>query len=1113
LLASSAELDPLEVNCTGSISLGSYDALESLYNSAGGENWKWDPLSPSSTIWHFPSSTAAPCSDGWQGLTCLQILNGSMCDIGTISLEGRGLKGTIPPALGQLENTTNLYLGFNYLEGTIPSELGYLSNLEGLHLSVNSLSGTVPSELGRLINLYVLGLNTNELVGTIPSELGNLVNIALLYLYSTSLEGTIPAELGNLRNVEVLYLFDNLLDGTLPTELGNLAKVAVLDLDANLLVGTIPTELGNLVNMEVLYLYANSLSGTIPTELGQLVELEALSLNNNQLDGTIPSELGNLVNMVGLELKSNVLGGSIPSEVGGLTEMTSLDVSDNYFVASVPLTVNHWSSLQYLNLSYNEFTGPVEILASVNFSVLQVIDLSNNRFTGTLTTSLFLLPKLQTVVASQNCFSGSLPWSLCLNDKLENVVLDLLTANCGSNGGPLEGYVLRQYMLGTIPACIWNTTSLRVLHLLGNGFTGTVADISDASSLSVVGIGSNQLTGIIPRTFQLHKFAQLDLSINRLSGTLESDLLVSPLTTVYDLSVNRLSGKIPNALYGSFKSGVMNILEGNLFECQQHNIPSSDKGHGSYQCGSTNFEDSLLVWFTGIVVIVVTMTMIALLGADWTNQIFMVIRSHLLPSVLVGPLYCLAVSMFGLVGFAIVKLRHLHVGASTHADQYWWTTTVVFVHSWTISLFLCSLLAVSCAVFVVTMMSLVRKTDLDKKSGTLVPPVVTVFRCLGAHLVNIVVVTAVNAVYILVAFDSLNNVALLSVQAALGAFKLAWSTWVIPWLLTIAVANSSNQIPHWTFMVLFIFLGAPFTSSFSESSACFLYLLTKPSLSSFSFVISSISTGTVCDRADCQVLSTTVPAVIQNTILPPWMYSYQCSSAIITSYAPVLILSYLMSGVVVPFTTLALAHCPPHISASVGKALPFMMFKMTYTDNSSAAVMLNNIGDSRFGKRMAVKFILNLAVMLTFGMAVPLLDLAVVCDTAFHICMVTVLSDRFIGDCNCNGLDTRGARQKFWNSFRLRTRDVTRCCYIVLGYISVFWSLFIFDWIGDVYGSLSGGLVMLVPLLFPMLIGFFMLRRRILREHMEVTWQKSDDIELNEISNPVLLPQSGAEKF
>jgi hypothetical protein len=73
--------------------------------------------------------------------------------ISNISLQGKGLAGSIPSAIAELTSLTGLYLRYNDLKGTIPSVLYKLSALTHLYLDVNRLSGSIPAELGLLDRL------------------------------------------------------------------------------------------------------------------------------------------------------------------------------------------------------------------------------------------------------------------------------------------------------------------------------------------------------------------------------------------------------------------------------------------------------------------------------------------------------------------------------------------------------------------------------------------------------------------------------------------------------------------------------------------------------------------------------------------------------------------------------------------------------------------------------------------------------------------------------------------------------------------------------------------------------------------------------------------------
>jgi Leucine-rich repeat (LRR) protein len=740
------------------------------------------------------------------------------------------------------------------------------------------LNGSIPSELGYHAVLVQLSLYTNSLEGSIPSELGNLKILQVLELYDNSLEGTIPSELGNLNNLQVLELYDNSLGGTIPVELGDLLAIETLVLFSNVLEGGIPSELGSLLRLQVLYLNTNSLEGSIPN-IGNLTELEVLYLYDNMLSGPLDFS----------KLPAN---------------LSYMDLGGNQFTGSLSLEHNAFPLLAGLNLSANKLYGPIDAINSDSTKNLQSLDLSNNYFKGTLAGTVFMISSLETIILSQNCFSGSLPDAICGKSNLENIVMDLLTGNCDSSVHVFQGFVLSRYMTGTIPGCVWNSSTIRLLHLLGNGLVGSVSDLTASSQISILALGSNQLSGTIPTTFQFHNFTQLDLSINRFSGTLESDMVISETTTVFDLSVNRLSGDIPDSVLDANGNTVLNILDGNLFECL-----GSQTSHSSYQCGSDDLEYSLIAWVVGAALILMVLTAASFFGIDW--GVYKVITPTFL-FILKGPLCCMGISLFAIFIFIATKRDEAVVSTSTHSVQYWWTVSAVFVHDWLISVLMMLLLALLCSTCVLTMMVLAqsnRQSNGGTQKSTFVHDI-TFCRYVGAHLVNVIVVTTANAAYILTATGRITGLGLLAVQAALGMFKLLWSATVIPWMLSWIYLNGTQRMAHWIFMVLFVYVGSPFMSTFCESTSCFLFVLTSPGSTEFSFAdpFPFYVPSAVCNNGTCTTTLVSTPETIQDSIASPWIYSFQCSSAVITVYAPVLFLSYLMSGLIVPFVCFLLSR-------------------------------------------------------------------------------------------------------------------------------------------------------------------------------------------------------------
>ena len=108
-------------------------------------------------------SADTPIKD-WDGVT----VGGTPVRVVGLSVNSRGLDGTIPATLGDLAGLRRLHLFQNRLTGPIPAGLGKLADLQSLDLSDNRLSGSIPSELGDLRNLVEVDLSGNDLRGCTP---------------------------------------------------------------------------------------------------------------------------------------------------------------------------------------------------------------------------------------------------------------------------------------------------------------------------------------------------------------------------------------------------------------------------------------------------------------------------------------------------------------------------------------------------------------------------------------------------------------------------------------------------------------------------------------------------------------------------------------------------------------------------------------------------------------------------------------------------------------------------------------------------------------------------------------------------------------------------------
>ena len=895
-----------------------------------------------------------------------------MTSLTSLGLNNNSLTGTIPSQLGSMTNLTYLYLYNNSLTGTIPSQLGHMTSMIQLLLNSNRLTGTIPSQLGSLTSMYYLDLYNNSLTGTIPSQLGNMTSMKNLYLFSNNLTGTIPSQLGSLASMQELFLYSNSLTGTIPSQLGSLTSIEYLYLYNNSLTGTIPSQLGNMTTMKNLYLYSNSLIGTIPSQLGSLTSMIVLFLYSNSLTGTIPSQLGSLTIMTYLILNSNSLTGTIPSQLGNMASMKSLFFYSNSLTGTIPSQLIHCTSLRYLYLQNNNLVGSVPS-SILTLPILHSIDLSGNQrlggnitsvfssntskwltyvimssmsLTGSLPSSLFSLPKLNTLVLSSNCITGTLSSSICESMNLSSLILDGIGvgASCSSSRGS------RSSFHGYIPSCLFSMPKLSTLHLAGNGLIGTLPEISANSNLTTLSLTSNRLTGIylskhtslyitnatpllgdIPLLIQMHVFGIVDLSSNKLSGTLVDTY--QPSNSSLTLTVNRLSGKAPPSLRAT--TSTVNIVEGNLFGCPQL---SNDVNSKETTCGSSNLEYPIIAWFVLSVLVLltavcvlyckITITIQALKSvSDWWQTSYRCLSSvqyspqstelyhtlyiiHYLERACSTTLILVALYMFvAMLSFIAIKLHGSEYTDSLYQVQYLYTNTSAYLVGMTPTVLIWLYVTLSGAVVVLLsattglgLYTSSQRSDqqrFQRIDSNDTSAEVYNLDSIKAVTVRVLVSVAVSALAIAINYGFVQIVYVYK-PSNLTAVNLAFA--IIKTLVNVAVVPYSTKLlpkasrqSHTVLMMIMVSIFSPGVAVLLSSPLClFNYINNKSIPASYQYL------QYVCGTNLCKLQS--VPGTC--TITPEWFYSYQCSSSYLTSYLPNFIYIYIISGILTPVLNL-----------------------------------------------------------------------------------------------------------------------------------------------------------------------------------------------------------------
>jgi hypothetical protein len=191
--------------------------------------------------------------------------------------------------------------------------------------------------------------------------------------------------------------------------------------------------------------------------------------------------------------------------------------------------------------------------------------------------------------------------------------------------------------------------------------------------------------------------------------------------------------------------------------------------------------------------------------------------------------------------------------------------------------------------------------------------------------------------------------------------------------------SSALAVQCSSFMVL---TASPVLATFLSDNTCFRYFITgqPPVLSTFQtslyechLLCSSLGCQTVCGSSHNKEIT------LSASVVPSWQYSYQCSSSLLVNYTPVLLYSYTITGLLIP--VLQYLYCQLRGDV-IEKYFPRALVA-GYIKNTIYAYKPDEKIPSRRlfnGISIVSRAYMNNGVLLTFGMASPLLAVAVSVD-------------------------------------------------------------------------------------------------------------------------------------
>jgi Leucine-rich repeat (LRR) protein len=326
----------------------------------------------------------------------------------SLSFESNRLSGPIPSELctNLLLNTVGL--DENFLTGHIPDCM-WDSKLTGLNVTGNYLWGSIPSIMS-LDKAFTLYLSYNMFSGVLPTSMQSLSMIQFLDFSYNYFSGQL--RLSDLTTLQYLYLNHNLFTGNLDLSLDdNLDRnLSSVDVSNNQLTGTLAPSLFGFSALEDFNAINNCFSGSIPAEI-----CSASSLSVIMMDGLSTNCKTPLLPLLWKYTKAYVLAVRVSLDtdvfkcIMELPRLKAFYYAGNSAKLLFPAAANISSkAFTTLSMTHNQLEGTVPSYIFDNR--WNLLDLSYNRLTGLLS-PVSMMSNQSSVSLEVNRFSGVIPGS------------------------------------------------------------------------------------------------------------------------------------------------------------------------------------------------------------------------------------------------------------------------------------------------------------------------------------------------------------------------------------------------------------------------------------------------------------------------------------------------------------------------------------------------------------------------------------------------------------------------------------------------------------------------------------------------------------------------------
>lgn len=332
---------------------------------------------------------------------------------------------------------------------------------------------------------------------------------------------------------------------------------------------------------------------------------------------------------------------------------------------------------------------------------------------------------------------------------------------------------------------------------------------------------------------------------------------------------------------------------------------------------------------------------------------------------------------------------------STHTFQYGWTISGAYLSGLVPAIMV--LLLWYSTVLLIGYCTSIRKiswrssiagkpVDLHSESEHSRSLIVVVGYRLLVFSFNLLVVVLLNGSYVYLELTQTGTIKALAIVAT-AFFKLGWNGFVVSWLNRAwkrrdgVVIASSSSLMHF-FMILINNIVAPCGVIVATDPSCLREYLIAPEQQTSSYAYQQcVGWQYFASVEDPCVDSGSVTA--NTAFSPPFVYSSQCSSALLVNYVPVFALQYTVLGIILPalYGLLWMFDRSQYASGSSITAVLYSVVRglvprlLTRDFDRTKSILLP-------ARQMIFTFIGGCAVMLTFGIAYPPLAFII----ALYIC-------------------------------------------------------------------------------------------------------------------------------